>query len=145
MAVLLPLTLKSPAPLTLEGAVRLCVPALKSSVAPAATVNAPPLLSPPAGLPATLSVPLVTLTVPALLKARVPVTDTTPLVVTVASEAIAVVPVPLIVPPVQLSAPVSVAVALPPSVPPPSVPPVIEAATLKLALPALMLVVPVMV
>jgi hypothetical protein len=141
MAVL-PLTLKSPAPLTVEGAVRLCVPALKSSVAPADTPKAPPLLS---AEPARLSVPLLTVTVPALLKSRVLVTTPPPLTVTLAAGAIAVVPVPPIVPPVQLRAPVSVAVALPPSAPPLRVPPVIEAATLKFALPPLMLVFPVMV
>ena len=58
-----PLKLTSPAPVTLELAVRFCVPPLKSSVPPAATVNVPPLVPSP-----TLSAPLSTLTAPELLK-----------------------------------------------------------------------------
>ena len=73
------------------------------------------------------------------------VTTPPPLIVRFAPGAIAVVPVPLIVPPVQFRVPVSVAVALPPSVPPLRVPPVIEVGTLKLAVPPVMLVLPVTV
>jgi hypothetical protein len=85
-------------------------------------------------------------TVPMLLTARA-LTNLfdAPLIARFAAGAITVVPPPPIVPPVQFKVPVSVAVALPPSVPPLRVPPLIEVGALKLALPRLTLVWPVRV
>jgi hypothetical protein len=99
---------------------------------------------------ARISLPSVHVTVPKLLTVRA-LKDllVAPLIARVAAGAIAVVPPPPIVPSVQFNVSVTVTVAVPPSVPL-RVPPVIEVATLKLAVPALapvplMLVLPVRV